>query len=60
MDDGNQIQSLTAGLVSTVSQRGTVVMNIVLLRVIKEQDELRCPTCKGLMPVSEGDDREVW
>jgi hypothetical protein len=60
VDDGHSLTALD-GLVSTVSCRGTtLVMNIVLLQIIEDQEDLRCPTCGGPMPVSQGNDREVW
>lgn len=60
MDDGHYIEPLSDGSKLSVSHRGTVMMSIVILKIIKDQEELRCPKCKGPMPFADGDDREVW
>ncbi|TEB28171.1 hypothetical protein FA13DRAFT_1735797 [Coprinellus micaceus] len=58
MDNGHHIKSLSNsdGSKLSLSRGATVVMNVVILKVIADQEELQCPMCRTPMRCSEGDD----
>lgn len=62
MDNGHRIESLSGshGRELSLSRGTTVVMNIVLLKVVSDEEELQCPTCRMPIRRSEGDDIEPW